>query len=32
MNQLINALGNAVRIKRKNKHLSQEALAEKIGL
>lgn len=32
MNQSISALGNAVRIRRKNKHLSQEALAEKIGV
>ena len=32
MNQSINALGNAVRTTRKNKHLSQEALAEKIGV
>lgn len=32
MNQSVNALGNAVRITRKNKHLSQEALAEKIGV
>ena len=32
MNQSINALGNAVRMTRKNKHLSQEALAEKIGV
>ena len=32
MNQSVSALGNAVRITRKNKHLSQEALAEKIGV
>lgn len=32
MNQSISALGNAVRIMRKNKHLSQEALAERIGV
>ncbi|MCH5269315.1 MAG: helix-turn-helix transcriptional regulator [Lachnospiraceae bacterium] len=32
MNQSISALGNAVRITRKNKHLSQEALAERIGV
>lgn len=32
MNQSINALGNAVRTTRKNKHLSQEALAERIGV
>lgn len=32
MNQSINALGNAVRSTRKNKHLSQEALAERIGV
>ncbi|MCH5279938.1 MAG: helix-turn-helix transcriptional regulator [Lachnospiraceae bacterium] len=32
MNQSINALGNAVRTTRKDKHLSQEALAERIGV
>lgn len=32
MNESINALGNAVRVTRKNKHLSQEALAERIGV
>lgn len=32
MNQLINALGEAVRSTRKSKNLSQEALAEKIGV
>lgn len=32
MNQSIRALGAAVRITRKNKHLSQEALAERIGV
>lgn len=32
MNQSVSALGNAVRETRKNKHLSQEALAEKIGV
>ena len=32
MNQLVCALGNAVRTTRKNKNLSQEALAEKIGV
>ena len=32
MNQSINALGNAVRTTRKNKNLSQEALAERIGV
>ena len=32
MNQSISALGNAVRVMRKNKHLSQEALAERIGV
>ncbi len=32
MNQSISALGDAVRETRKNKHLSQEALAEKIGV
>lgn len=32
MNQSIKALGNAVRKSRKDKHLSQEALAEKIGV
>lgn len=32
MNQRENMLGNVVRAKRKSKHLSQEALAEKIGV
>lgn len=32
MNQSINALGNIVRATRKSKHLSQEALAERIGV
>lgn len=32
MNQSINALGYAVRVSRKNMQLSQEALAEKIGV
>lgn len=32
MNQSVSALGSAVRATRKNKHLSQEALAEKIGV
>lgn len=32
MNQSISALGNAVRTTRKSKHLSQEALAERIGV
>lgn len=32
MNQSVSALGNAVRTTRKNKHLSQEALAERIGV
>ncbi len=32
MNQSVNALGNAVRETRKSKHLSQEALAERIGV
>ncbi len=32
MNQSVSALGNAVRETRKSKHLSQEALAEKIGV
>lgn len=32
MNQLVNALGEAVRSTRKSKNLSQEALAEKIGV
>lgn len=32
MNQSVSALGNVVRETRKNKHLSQEALAEKIGV
>lgn len=32
MNQSVSALGDAVRVTRKNKHLSQEALAEKIGV
>ena len=32
MNQSISALGNAVKTTRKNKHLSQEALAERIGV
>ncbi len=32
MNQTINALGNIVRATRKSKHLSQEALAERIGV
>lgn len=32
MNQLVSALGEAVRTTRKSKNLSQEALAEKIGV
>ncbi len=32
MNMSAYALGNAVRVARKNKHLSQEALAERIGV
>lgn len=32
MNQLISALGEAVRSTRKSKNLSQEALAERIGV
>lgn len=32
MNQSVSALGDAVRTTRKNKHLSQEALAERIGV
>lgn len=32
MNQLVSALGAAVRSTRKNRNLSQEALAEKIGV
>lgn len=32
MNQSIKALGSVVRKSRKDKHLSQEALAEKIGV
>lgn len=32
MNQSVSALGKAVRVTRKSKHLSQEALAEKIGV
>ena len=32
MNQLISALGSAVRTARKNRHLSQEALAKRIGV
>lgn len=32
MNQSVYALGNAVRTTRKDKHLSQEALAERIGV
>lgn len=32
MNQSVNALGNAVKSIRKSKHLSQEALAERIGV
>lgn len=32
MNQAVSALGNIVRLTRKNKNLSQEALAEKIGV
>lgn len=32
MNQSVSALGNVVRETRRNKHLSQEALAEKIGV
>lgn len=32
MNQSIKALGNIVRKSRKDKHLSQEALAERIGV
>lgn len=32
MNQSVSALGSIVRITRKNKNLSQEALAEKLGV
>ena len=32
MNQLVCALGDVVRTTRKNKHLSQETLAERIGV
>ena len=32
MNQLISVLGNAVHTARENRHLSQEALAERIGV
>lgn len=32
MNQSVSALGNAVRTTRKSKNLSQEALAERIGI
>ncbi len=32
MNQSVNALGNAVRSTRKSKNLSQEALAERVGI
>lgn len=32
MNQVLSALGDAVRTTRKSKNLSQEALAEKIGV
>ncbi len=32
MNQLMDALGNAVRIARRKQNLSQEALAEKLGV
>lgn len=32
MKQLVRALGNVVRETRKSKHLSQEALAERIGV
>ncbi len=32
MNRMVIALGEAVRITRKNKNLSQEALAEKVGV
>lgn len=32
MNQIWNALGDVVRTTRKSKHLSQEALAERIGV
>lgn len=32
MNQSVSALGNAVRATRKSKNLSQEALAEKLGV
>lgn len=32
MNQLVSALGNAVRATRKSKNLSQEALAERLGV
>lgn len=32
MNQSVDALGNCVRIARKNKHLSQETLAQRIGV
>lgn len=32
MNQRVNVLGNVVRETRKSKHLSQEALAERIGV
>lgn len=32
MNQFVSALGDAVRTTRKSKHLSQETLAERIGV
>lgn len=32
MNYLRNVLGNVVRVSRKSRHLSQEALAERIGV
>lgn len=32
MNQSVSALGNAVRVTRKNRNLSQEALAERVGV
>lgn len=32
MDQAVSALGKAVRVTRKSKHLSQEALAEKVGV
>lgn len=32
MNQSVSALGNVVRVTRKSKNLSQEALAEKLGV